>query len=333
MKYSNIEYREFQIQRRFGIELEIGESFNKRKVKKIIENLSDHDVVVTGYKMSDKNDYWHIKNDATCGSLGRNGPKGIEIASFIGNDRNDLRHIAEVSKCLYNAGCCVNHNCGLHIHAEAIDLTIEQVGTIIAYWIKLEQILFLALPLTRYQNAYCRLLCFSDGETYHKNFINKNIKWSAKSLWFLFHPLNISFFENDDRKVNLNLVNYTRAVFNQNQNRKTIELRWPEGTLDSRDIKNWTILFLSFIDSCKNKPMPKNLLKPTLNEVLTYFDFHHENKNFIILGEDFHDVKTWLLERIIFYGESHFPPDPIIDDARNILNLMWNPEKEYKLKK
>jgi len=334
MKYLNVEYRKFQIQRRFGVEIEMGSTPSKKKVKEIVSYLSDRDVVLTNYKISDENNYWHVKDDATCGPLGRNGPKGVEVASFIGENQKDLDHIADIAEGLYKVGCRVNDNCGLHIHAEVKDLTVDQMGVIMAYWIKLEQVLFLALPFRRFSNPYCKFVCndvLGESYTYQscRSLINKEIKWSARDLWIILQPTNINHFENDDRKVNLNIVNYTKAKLYQNDRRKTLELRWPEGTLDATNIQCWVKLFLSFIDTCKNKSMPENLLPATLDEMLTYFGIQHENKKFVILSQELHEMKTWILERIINFGSQNFPLHREIVGAKDILNKMWYPEREY----
>jgi hypothetical protein len=148
-------------------------------------------------------------------------------------------------------------------------------------------------------------------------------------------PKNLSYYDNDDRRYNLNLVNLVRAIKYNHNNRKTIELRWPEGTLDPRDIRCWVKLFLIFIENCKNKKMPTNLKSCNLKEALDYFGLLNTNNNFSIMSASIQETKTWFLERIIDYN-----PDAIIfhkdeklvkiaDEARLILNEMWRPIRVY----
>ena len=252
MTYKKIDFRQFSSQRRFGVELETSGEISKARVKTILKKLSERNSTITRYQLTSSiNAYWHIKDDATCGIHGRNGPKGVEIASFVGKGVNDLNHISDVAAGLSNAGCKVNENCGLHIHAEATDISLNQLGVIIAHWIKIEHIIKMSLPMSRWNNPYCLdLVNRSDLGGIIKS--NKDIRYSSEFMWFAFQPGNLSYYENEDRRVNLNLVNYFRALKQKSDNRKTLELRWPEGTLSKRDVKNWTVLFINFIDTCKD---------------------------------------------------------------------------------
>ena len=264
-----IDYRQFKSQRRFGVELETGGEISKVKVRNILKKISSHGSFSTKYQLSNSSPCWHIKDDATCGKLGRNGPKGVEIASFVGKGLGDINHISDVAQGLAEGGCKVNNNCGLHIHAEAVDISLEQLGIIMAYWIKLEDVIRSSMPVSRWFNTYC-------AETLNRSRFarviseNKNMAFSSEFMMFALQPNDLSFYENEDRRVNLNLVNYFRAINYKSENRKTLELRWPEGTLSKRDVKNWVVLFLNFIDTCKDLKMPKNLYSATVPEALEY---------------------------------------------------------------
>lgn len=331
MVFSDVKYKKFNSQRRFGVELEMGrayidgelsKNFTKSKVKSIISNESSRNILVTKYQLSQEFYGWHVKDDSTCGHFGKLGPKGIEVASFVAKGITELQHIANVAELLEQSGCTTNTNCGFHIHAEAKDLTPYNVGILLAYWIKMEKILSLSLPFWRYNNPYCRNIL--DGKN-----IDRNKKYGALALYSQLRPTNISYYENDDRRVNLNLVNYTRAEYFETANRKTLELRWPEGTLNPRNIKCWVRLFLSFIDNCKDKPMPDNLQDASLEETLSYLGLAHQDQSFVIFSEGLHDTKTWFLERILLNtAPSNKKNDPV-KKAKKILNEMWSPVKKY----
>jgi hypothetical protein len=334
MKYSVVKYKQFDNQRRFGIELEVGSKISKTRIRNAIKAISDRPVLVTRYQPSTENPYWHVKNDATCGDvwtrinslslapcpfgMGVKMLNGIEIASFVGRGTDDLEHIGQVASRLYELGCRVNNNCGLHIHADAADLTKTQVGHILAHWMKVEKCLQWALPLRRRNSKYCKMLGV-EKITRMKKAIWKN----GSDIYHLCAPTDLGYYENQDRRVNLNLVNYTRACLFENNIRKTLELRWPEGTLSKRDIQCWTRLFLSFIEVCKNRPIPDNFNEPNLNQTLIYLGLGHDGNEFSILSEDMQDTKTWLLERFIEHSEKHEK------DAKKIFNLMWSPITKY----
>lgn len=325
MLYKAVQYKKFQCLRRFGIELETGCTVTKQAVKKTIKANSCYDCLVSKYQLTGDSNFWHIKDDATCGPAGRNGPKGVEIASFVGSNTNDLNHMCYIAEKLKERGSVVNDNCGFHIHAEAKDLTTSQIGTLMAYWVKIEPVLAYSVPNSRLDNIYCKT--FNDMHVLHKNLL---VKYSAQLVWELLRPRDLSYYENEDRRRTLNLVNYTRALQHGSEYRKTIELRWPEGTLNARDIRCWVVLFLSFIDTCKDLPMPKNLTACNLIDTLKYLGFYHDKKTFSIFDQNLFDTKSWFLERILKNPfEQIFPNDPVFLHAANTLSQIWHPIKKF----
>jgi hypothetical protein len=335
MYQKKLKYVKFDSQRRFGVELEVGNEVKKKAVQSAISSVSKYSAYVSRYALSNNNRYWHIKDDATCGLKGRNGPKGVEIASFIGNGISDIEHISFVSSKLNEIGCKTNHNCGLHVHAEVSDLTMNQVAVIVAHWIKIERLISMILPIRRYQSEHCKFMFAPSCEDNVFGLCRKK-KYTCHDFLEAVSPKNLSYFDNDDRRYNLNLVNLVRAVKDNSPNRRTIELRWPEGTLDPLDIRCWVKIFLLFIDNCKDKKMPRNLEHCGLVEGLQMFGLNHPKDTFIIMSESIHETKTWFLERILnykddaveFYKSGDFLK--ISDEARSILNKMWSPVRIYR---
>ena len=116
MRTGSLVYRGFSSSRRFGVEIEMGHEVKKKQVQNLLNEYSFYPTVITRYALSSNNLYWHIKDDATCGIHGRYGPKGVEIASYIGSGIGDIDHISDTAEKLAESGCQVNDNCGLHIH-------------------------------------------------------------------------------------------------------------------------------------------------------------------------------------------------------------------------
>lgn len=323
---TTVTYKNFNSQRKFGIELEIGCTVSKVKIQSAIREISRKPAVVTRYQPSIDNGYWHIKSDATCGPKGRLGPKGVEIASFVGSGNPDLQHICDVSQSLSKIGCKVNDNCGLHIHADAADLTTNHVGTLLGYWIKIEKCLQFALPDRRRSNEYCRMV--SDryiipkyvGVLDYVNSSSSNNKGS--NLYCLMSPTNTGYYENSDRRQNFNLVNYARAMNYFQSGRTTLELRWPEGTLVPGDIAGWTRLFLGFIETCKDRPFPENIQQTSLIDVLDCCGLWHSQKGFTIFGKESFETRIWLLERFAKY-ESQYT-----NEAKELLDFICSPGKK-----
>ena len=333
MTTKKIKYLKFDSLRRFGVEIEVGSEVKKNDVKAAIASSFKQDVYVSRYALSNNNRYWHIKDDSSCGIKGRNGPKGVEIASFVGRGIEDIDQIADVGSVLEKIGCKVNNNCGFHVHVEVKDLNLTQIATIVAYWIKIEKVISLALPIRRNNNEHCKFIC---GPFISNNFkLNVNQSYSAEELWKLMSPKNLSYYDNDDRRYNLNLVNLVRAIKDNSDNRKTLELRWPEGTLNPVDFRCWIKLFIMFIETCKDREMPESLLAFELDEALACFGISHDENCFFIMSSAMHELKTWFLERIIQHNQDgvvFYRSEEMMrfsQRAKKILNLMWHPLRTY----
>jgi hypothetical protein len=326
-----IRYSKFESKRNFGVEFEINNTVPKYRIKNIIKSVSNRQIQMSYWGKDNGNTYWHIKDDSSCGPQGMDGPRGFEIASYVGSGIDDIIHMADVADLLQEKKVEVTPHCGLHIHADCSDLTVLQVGTIVAYWLKIEYILGMALPQRRRGNIFCRYM--HQGCNWR---VDRRANYTAQQVWDLFKPENLSEQDNDERRVTLNLVNYARAVWYKWYTRKTIELRWPEGTLDGRNIKNWLRLFLHFIETVKNKPMPEHTDHCTsLAEALTILGLHHSDDEFLILSEGLMDTKTWLLERIWYFlyweGDRYASKEKeqYSAEARRMLNYMWTPLGKY----
>lgn len=321
--YRNICYRKFNSKRKFGVELEASNTVKKSKVRQIIRDCSEHPVLTTKFSLSLNNNYWHVKDDSTCGPVGKGGPKGVEVASFIASGIGDLQHIAEVADTLRAAKVQTNQHCGLHIHADVSDLEFHQVMAICAYWIKVEFIIGLALPPHRIGNPYCYPIWRRYPIDCHEN-------PTPMELWDNIEPNDLGIFENEDRRVTLNLVNYARALAYDSKNRCTIELRWPEGTFDGSVVKNWVRLFLNFIENCKNRPMPDNLYCPNITDALAILGLHHQKNNFVILSPGLFETKNWFLNRLLQYIPGHptlkgndVGRQFYLNEATALLDKMW----------
>ena len=337
MAQRSLKYRAFRSQRRFGVELEVGYEIKKKAIQTLLSKESNHQVKVSKYELSKDNNYWHVKDDSTCGKQGRSGPKGIEVCSYIGRGVSDILHVANMAAKLEELGCRVNENCGLHIHAEVLDLTPSQLASVIAHWIKLEFVISLALPSRRCGNAYCQYTF----DPYEESAMFASRVWrtgqySPERFLALVLPEDHRLVGNMERRVNLNLVNVARSLYWNNPQRCTLELRWPEGTLDAKDIRCWVRLFLNFIEFTKNRGMPVNLYPSNLEESLECLGFNHATGLFVLLSSGLFETKTWFLERILQQCQDNQSPHyqtvfakTVAADARNILNKMWKPVRQY----
>lgn len=294
--------------RRFGVELEVGNAVPQDVVVDYILEASERPVEITEWGQSTNNLYWHVKEDATCGVLsGHFGlptsvrTYGTEIASFVGSGIHDLIEIMNVANHLSKSGVKVNDFCGFHIHVDVSDFTDEQVAVLLARWVKIEFLMTNTVPERRVNNKYCKML--SKSHRY-----KSSASYTAAEFWRLMKPVNLrlkSFFDRF-RRVTLNIVNYVQACDHLAAGgdellvKKTVELRLPEGTLNSEDIANWVKLFVNFVDSSLGCDMPPNMRSVMqLHKMLEYLGLQTN----ATLSPGLTKTREWLLKRMVQYGK------------------------------
>lgn len=269
------------ISRSFGIELESHPTMSGEKITQIIKKNTQREVIKTKWRQTYAYDFWHVKTDSTCGGGKK---KGWEIASFKASGAKDLLEICKVANSLKIAGLRCGEDCGFHVHVDISDFSIEQVSILLAYWVKIEKILLKATPSHRSKNKYCTSIA--------SNIFEKNKKWDCYEFWQMYGPKNTSIHNNKDKRVTMNLVNYLHyhqcAAIKNLDTRSTVEFRFPEGTFDQINIKNWVIFFINFVENIKNKPMPENLMcVKNLDQFLKISGIKDKNN------------KKWILCRLI----------------------------------
>jgi hypothetical protein len=294
-----IKYKKFNSNRKFGVEFELSNNLSKKEIKKIIEQNSYRKVITTRYSLSYRNNYWHVKNDASCGPRGSGGPLGIEIASYICSGLKDVNHVSHVINKVKQNKAEVNKFCGLHVHVDVSDFDEADIGRLLLYWMAIEQVLIYALPFSRWENKYCK-------------FLNPSIKhWVISHLYSSLDAVNIAkFFKpsedvlsaTNSKRSTLNIVNFYNSLHNKTDIRNTVEFRCPEGTVSGKDAKCWIILFVNFVDYVKNKKIfPLNNLSKkrySVTDMLSFFGLYKQ-RSFDIYDNNFFNLRKWLLKRII----------------------------------
>lgn len=319
-----IKYRKSSISRNFGIEFELSNSFSKKKIKDVIESHSKRLVKVTRHQLSYKNDFWHIKNDSSCGPAGPGGPSGVEIATYVCSELEDLNHVVKVIGEVRKAGAVVNEHCGLHIHVDVCDLSESEVCRIALYWLRIEPFLRYAMPLRRRDNKYCK----SIGATIEESLLEYAYNIAGyKSVIDFFKPVDGHgrFFDHAYKRKTLNLFNYFESLRTGCQVRKTLEFRWPEGTLQPEDIKGWVFLFLSFIERSKSRRFvfDRKTCKSDLKEVLDVVGLG-QSRVFSIFDENLSATRKWFLERFVANSdESVWHQKNIKNEAQALLNRIY----------
>jgi len=282
--------------RPFGVEFEIGNEVTQGLISNVIKSNSNYPVEVTSsWGQSINNNYWHVKYDSTCGANGKKIDHGWEIASFKASGLQELKHIAAVAVSLRNAGCLVNTNCGFHIHADVSDFTKSQMGLLLARWLKIEPFICNAVPFSRVNNYFCRLI------SKHK-ILDFRKKYKPTELWDVLKPCDFNIHDNVQKKVTLNTVNFAQSIQNgmSKHTRNTIELRMPEGTLDSGNVEGWVGFFVNFVDHSKTTNISSNL--SSVNSLKKFFLFAGLSNDRIVANRNLLNVKLWFVKRFYKFG-------------------------------
>lgn len=294
-----IDYRDLP-DRRFGIELEVDANISKLDIGDTLiafenESCTFRSVVVTpglkGWAESRGNRYWHVKYDSTCGRRGKHKDHGWEVASFIATGFKDLQSIALASEALRASGARTTRNCGMHIHVDVSDFDAWHMGLLLANWLKVERYMYAICPIRRHENPYCRSIR-SRANTLQAVYNYRD----PSGFWYQMAPTNYYSHDNNDKKFALNTVGWACGQILKDYDRKTIELRIPEGLLEKNHVKAWTVLFLAFVDSVV---VPRNIEDAScVSEVLSILGLQGNSHCFLLLEKSLWEAKCWLLDKL-----------------------------------
>lgn len=237
----------FDSNRRFGIELELNadDGLNRpengsqpKGIKRIAavvqEAVSDMSVEVRGWEHTDGNSCWVLKPDSSC---------GLEVVSPPLKGWRGLKKGMKVVEALSNDGKTkADHRCSVHIHIEISDLSREQLGTVLAWWIKCEPLFLDMMPVDRKRNRYCQFLGML-------NTFQHDAKYTPEDI--INRTCDVKYYT-------CNCHMYHR------KGRPTLEFRIVESTgcFDPFLIKNWIRLLIHFIERAKNLNFPAPYHEP-----------------------------------------------------------------------
>ena len=198
---------DYTFNRRFGIEIE---AYNCDKHHLACElREAGINVVVEGYN-HDTRDHWKLVTDASL-----SGNNTFELVSPILQGEAGLQELQKVCWVLEYCNVKVNNSCGLHIHMDAADFTIETWRNLAITYRRLEPVIDGFMPSNRRNNIYCKTL---------SNISESRIR-EAQNITQL-----RSAFGNA-RYHKLNLEAYARH--------RTVEFRQHGGTTNFTKMENW----------------------------------------------------------------------------------------------
>lgn len=206
---------------KFGIEIEF---YSPKSISDTITALRRK---VRGLSIGDYGTGWRIVRDGSLADI--NNFHGMELVSPVLDTDNaaNLRMVRKLCAALQAMGGTVNNCCGLHVHVDGNDLSVEQVKTIFHRYTKFEGMIDLMVPANRRGNN----VYYTKGGA---NIIN-DVE-NCQTMSALQRVLPDRYY-----KVNLHAL----------QRHGTIEFRQHSGSINGDTILNWVEFLTSFIEASK----------------------------------------------------------------------------------
>ena len=312
--------------RKFGVEIELntldgsikkldlnkGEiPFGAAKIALLIRNTLKSNVEIQSWDHNYNNEFWIVKPDSSC---------GIEVCTPVLKGWSGLKNLIKIVEAFRSKNIQADERCSFHVHVNIGDLDVNQLGSVIAWYIKCEHVFMDAFPSSRKLNRYCQML----GMT------------NLFSTDTVLDPLFLISAISGAKYYSLNTYHFVKGGgFSYNNTRKkTIEFRIGENSMctDGESVKNWIRLLLHFVDVAKDQPMPPafekgnsatGLLWLEPDEVFNFLKFNEP------CSEGLKQVKKWFIKRILNNGFDTNLPGIWSNKARffarkNFLKLLHN---------
>ena len=237
---------DYTFNRRFGIEIE---AYNCR-MDVLVDALREEGIQVSAenYNHTTRN-HWKSVTDSSL-----SGNNTFELVSPVLEGQNGLKELKKVCWVLDACGVKVNASCGLHIHFDAANFSLQTWKNIAISYKHIESVIDKFMPESRRNNNYCRSL---------RNIIEQKIN-NAQSI----DNLQQVAFENT-RYFKVNPQSYSRH--------KTIEFRQHAGSINYDKISNWVLFLNGLVTFAQQQPIASGTV---LNDIPFLSD---EQKSFFRL--------------------------------------------------
>lgn len=202
---------DYTFNRRFGVEIEAYNCTRERLARELRE--AGINVAVEGYNHT-TSEHWKLVTDGSlCGS------NTFELVSPILEGESGLRELEKVCWVLDFCDVKVNDSCGLHVHMDAADFTMNTWKNQALSYKNIENVINAFMPTSRRNNHYCKSLSgISERRILEANTVS-----------------NLRAAFGNDRYHKVNLEAYARH--------RTVEFRQHGGSTNFTKISNW-VLFL-----------------------------------------------------------------------------------------
>lgn len=239
--------------RRFGVEIEffLPYSLNLSEIvaKLVAAGVNTYSAGYTHTVSSQ----WKIVTDGSLYNSGNRNGSGYELVSPPMRGEEGLSQIDKALKVLTDAGCFINKSCGLHVHHEATDLTLDALKKIAVYYTEAKTVINKFFSKSRVNNQYAR-------------------HYSQYEINDLNGQSSISSFRQFAQYIN----RYRTVNFNSYAKYGTVEFRQHHGTLNAKKVRAW-VLFTQAVIRCAAK---SKVLGTTLKDVLDAAELTREDRKY-----------------------------------------------------
>ncbi len=210
--------------RRFGIEIE-AYNVNAITLSNAL-NAAGISTIVEGYNHTTRAN-WKIVRDSSI-----IGEQSLELVSPVLTGTGGMQQIETVCRVLKTLNAYVNKSCGLHVHFDAQNISLNQWKNVYLNYAGFEKQIDQVMPVSRRDsvNQYCQSL----------NSIN-NLVTKIKTATSL-DAIKRVF--DGDRYFKINPTSYARH--------NTIEFRQHSGTIEFEKISNWVLFLHNLVDYSQN---------------------------------------------------------------------------------
>jgi len=280
--------------RRYGIEIELN-AFDLRNrpvgyengklpdgihyIGNVVQKTSQESVLIHKWGNDHNNNQWILKPDASC---------GIEVCTPVSKGWYDLKNICKViDSFALDPKIQADERCSLHVHVEVADLNLDQIASILTWWIKCEPVFMDSVPASRKRNRYCQFIGQAD-------FLD-SVEDGFLSTASLIRNLG------ESKYYSANSYHIHR------KKRHSLEFRIMDHTacVNSFVVKNWVRLMLHFVERCVTKGMPISYEENNpwsgylWLDPVQVFDFLGFMPNQYELSEGLQQTRSWFLQKLL----------------------------------
>ncbi len=142
---------DYTFNRNFGVEIEAYNCTRERLAREL--RSAGISVQVEGYNHTDHSDHWKLVTDSSL-----HGSNTFELVSPILHGEAGIDELEKVCWVLDLCDVKVNDTCGLHIHMDAHDFTMDTWRNLAITYKRLEPVIDAFMPGSRRNNRYCKPL-------------------------------------------------------------------------------------------------------------------------------------------------------------------------------